>query len=114
MTKTTAASDAGALPATPNGAAMAAALAAAIGTAALGVLVLLGATRIYSAPTLYGPVGGLSTRSTVAVVVWLVAWWLLHRRWREREVSGAPMKWVWVLIALGTIAMFPPVWELLS
>lgn len=99
----------------PTGAAMAAILAAAIGSAALGVVVLLGAVGLYSAPAIYGPAGGLSTRSTLAVVAWLVAWALLHRRWAERDVAlervGA---WALALVLLGVLATFPPLWELLK
>lgn len=98
-----------------NGAAMAAILAAAIGSATLGVLVLLGAAGLYSAPALYAPAGGLSTRSTLAVVAWLVAWALLHRRWRDQDVPieriGA---WSLGLVALAVLANFPPVWALLK
>ena len=96
-----------------NGAAMAAILAAAIGSATLGVFVLLGAIGLYSAPAIYGPAGGLSTRSTLAVVAWLAAWALLHRRWPDRDVSlERVFAWSLTLVGLGVLANFPPVWAL--
>lgn len=98
-----------------NGAAMAAILAAAIGSATLGVLVLLGAARLYSAPAIYGPAGGLSTRSTLAVLVWLVAWAVLHRRWQNQDVASERIgAWSLALVALSVLANFPPVWALLK
>lgn len=99
----------------PNGAAMAAILAAAIGSAAFGVLVLLGATGVYSAPVLYAPAGGLSTRSTLAVVAWLLAWVALHRSWRDRTVPvGRVGTWAFALVFVSIVATFPPLWELLK
>lgn len=98
-----------------HGAAMAAILAGAIGSATLGVFVLLGAIGVYSAPAIYGPAGGLSTRSTLAVVAWLVAWALLHRRWAGRDVAVERVGlWSLVLVLLGVLATFPPVWALLK
>ena len=99
----------------PNGAAMAAILAAAIGSAAFGVIVLLGATGVFSAPVLYAPAGGLSTRSTLAVVAWLLAWVVLHRRWRDRTVSVSRVgAWSFSLVFASIAATFPPLWELLK
>jgi membrane associated rhomboid family serine protease len=99
----------------PNGAAMAAMLAAAIGSAAFGVLVLLGATGVYSAPVLYAPAGGLSTRSTLAVVAWLIAWFVLHRGWKDRTVSVSRVgAWTFSLVVASIAATFPPLWELLK
>jgi multisubunit Na+/H+ antiporter MnhG subunit len=98
-----------------TGAAAAAVLAAAIGSATLGLFVLLGATGVYSAPALYGPAGGLSTRSTLAVVAWLVAWAVLHLRWRGRSVALERVAgWSLALITAGVLATFPPLWALLK
>ena len=98
-----------------NGAAMAAVLGAGIGSFAMGAFVLANEAGIYAAPALYGPAGGLSGRSTFAVIVWLVAWTLLHARWRNRTVASAPVfGWTLLLIAAATVALFPPVWELFS
>lgn len=99
----------------PNGAAMAAFLAAGIGVFAVGLFVLLNEAGIFAAPALYGPAGGVSGRTTFALIVWLVAWGMLHARWKTREVAAGT---VWlatsVLSALGILATFPPVWALAS
>lgn len=98
----------------PNGAALAAMLAAGIGAFALGVLVLLNEAGLFTAPTLYAPTGGLSGRTTIALVVWLAAWALLHARWRRRDIVARRASiWVVVLVALAVVLTFPPVWELL-
>ena len=98
----------------PNGAGLAAVLAAGIGTLALGAFVLLNEAGVFAAPALYAPAGGLSGRATFAVVVWLAAWATLHARWREREMNVGPVSaWALLLIALGLLATFPPLWSLL-
>ena len=98
-----------------NGAALAAVLGAGIGSFAMGAFVIASEAGIYAAPSLYGPAGGLSGRSTFAVVVWLVAWAVLHARWRGRAVAAGPVfVWTLLLIALSAVALFPPVWELIA
>jgi hypothetical protein len=98
-----------------NGPALAASLAAGIGSFALGLVVILNEAGIYAAPSLYGPAGGVSGRTTLAVVIWLVAWAVLHRRWRARTLAGRGIeRWAAVLLALGLLFTFPPVWALVS
>ena len=97
-----------------NGAAMAAILAAGIGAFAMGLFVLANEAGIFSAPALYPPAGGLSGRSTMGVVVWLVAWGVLHARWRGRAIASGPVFGATLLlVAAAIVAMFPPLWELL-
>lgn len=96
-----------------NGAAMAAVLAAGIGAFAMGIFVIANEAGLFTAPSLYGPSGGLSGRSTFAVVVWLVAWGFLHGRWRGRDVNvGRVLSWTLALAALAVVLTFPPVWGL--
>lgn len=98
----------------PNGGALAAVLAAAMGSLAMGVLVILNEAGLLVAPSLYGPAGGLSGRSTFAVIAWLAAWGILHARWRDRQMETSPvLRWSLVLVGLGVIMTFPPVWSLL-
>lgn len=97
----------------PNGAALAAFLGAGFGAFAMGVFVILNEAGVFPAPTLYGPAGGVSGRTTLAVVSWLVGWGLLHLLWRRRQLRPRPVyATTLVLIALGVIASFPPVWGL--
>jgi hypothetical protein len=57
-----------------NGSAMAALLGGGIGAFAMGAVVLLNEAGIFAAPTLYAPAGGVSGRTTLATIVWLMAW----------------------------------------
>jgi multisubunit Na+/H+ antiporter MnhG subunit len=94
-----------------NGAAMAAILGAGIGGFAVGFFVILSELGIFSAPTLYAPAGGLSGRTTFAVVAWLIGWGILHSRWKNREIAeGAVFTGTLALIALGVLLTFPPFW----
>jgi hypothetical protein len=98
----------------PNGAALAAFLAAGIGGFATGLVVILNEAGLLVAPALYEPAGGVSGRTTLAVVLWLIAWAVLHRQWKDRQVES---RWVYpvtlVLTGLGVLLSFPPVWKLL-
>jgi hypothetical protein len=98
-----------------NGAAMAAALGAAIGAFAMGVFVLLNEAGLFAAPTLYGPAGGVTGRTTFAVVAWLAAWAVLHARWRSREIGTGRILWLTlILIGAGVLGTFPPLWAVFS
>jgi len=99
---------------TKNGPALAAFLAAGLGSLALGALVLLNEAGIYAAPTLYAPAGGLSGRTTIATLVWLVAWAVLHYVWRDRDLDPRAIHTVTLMMVLLAIAAtFPPLWALL-
>src|SRR5690606_12271005 len=96
---------------TKNGAAMAAVLAAGIGSFAVGFFVILNEAGVLAALSLCGPAGGVSGRTTFAAAAWLVAWLVAHRRWRDRQVDGRRvLAATLVLIALGLVLTFPPVW----
>lgn len=98
-----------------NGGALAAVLAGGIGAFAMGVIVLLNEAGLFAAPALYGPAGGVSGRTTLATVAWLVAWAVLHARWKARDIAPGPiLMWTVVLIVAGLVATFPPVWGLLG
>jgi hypothetical protein len=97
-----------------NGSAMAAFVGGGIGAFAMGAVVLLNEAGIFAAPTLYAPAGGVSGRTTLATIVWLIAWAVLHNRWTGREIAPGRIGAVTlILIALGVLATFPPVWGLL-
>ena len=93
---------------------MAAFLGGGIGAFAMGVVVLLNEAGIFAAPTLYAPAGGVSGLNTLATLVWLLAWAVLHNRWKSREIApGRAGAVTLILIALGALGTFPPVWGLL-
>jgi hypothetical protein len=93
---------------------MASFLGAGIGAFAMGVIVLLGEAGIFASPTLYAPAGGVSGRTTLATIVWLCAWALLHHRWKAREVAPRRIYLATLtLTILGILATFPPLWGLL-
>ncbi|MGH7712281.1 MAG: hypothetical protein ACREOG_13405 [Gemmatimonadaceae bacterium] len=98
-----------------NGAALAAFLAAGTGAFAIGLLVILNEAGLFAAPALYGPAGGVSGRTTFAVVIWLVAWLVLHARWKGRSIEPSRVhSFTFILILLGVLLSFPPVWALVS
>jgi hypothetical protein len=98
--------------ATVNGSAMAAFLAAGIGSFAMGAIVLLNEAGMFAAPALYAPAGGVSGRTTLATVAWLAAWELLHYRWKGRALeTGRVSALTLALLALGILATFPPAWR---
>ena len=101
----------------PNGPGAAAILAAGIGSAALGIFAVAGDAfpAINKLFTFYTPTGGLSGVSTTAVVVWLVAWFILSRRWATTTVALAKVNVIaFVLLAVGVLLTFPPVMDLLQ
>jgi hypothetical protein len=101
-------------PVEANGAAMASALAAGVGAFAMGLFVVLNEAGVFAAPTLYGPAGGVTGRTTFATLAWLAAWSVLHARWSAREVAaGRILALTLVLIGIGLLGTFPPLWRLL-
>ncbi len=97
-----------------NGAALASFLAAGIGAFSMGALVILNESKLFVAPTLYAPAGGVSGRTTIAALIWLIAWAVLHHRWKDRQVEARRVHAVTLLlIGLGILMTFPPVWKLL-
>ena len=97
-----------------NGAAVAALLAAGTGAFALGFIVILNETGLFVAPTLYEPAGGVSSRTALAAAIWLIAWAVLHSRWKSQSIESRGVNLLsWILIGLGIVLNLPPVWGLL-
>ena len=103
-----------ALVGTTNGAALAAVLGSGVGSVAMAGFVLLNEAGLFAAPTLYGPAGGVTGRTTFAAIVWLLTWGVLHARWKSRDVAPGPVfVSTVVLVVLAIIGTFPPMWALL-
>jgi hypothetical protein len=103
--------------ATPNGAAAAALLSAAIGAFALGVLALVGDAFAWAARALnlWNPTGPLSGVTSVAIAVWLVSWLALSRQWAHRQIDLARInRLAAVLFIAGLLLTFPPFMDLLQ
>jgi hypothetical protein len=101
----------------PNAPGAAAILAAGIGSAALGILALAGDAfpAVNRALTFYAPSGALSGVSTLAVIIWLVAWFGLARRWAKAAVQMSRVNMIsFALLAIGVLLTFPPVMDLLQ
>lgn len=99
---------------TTNGSALAAFLGAGIGAFALGALCILHEAGVFVAPSIYAPAGGLSGRVAIACLIWLVAWGGLHRQWNRRQLSApGVILTANILLGLGLLGTFPPVWGLL-
>ena len=105
-------------PLPANGPAAAAVMAAGIGCAALGIDTLLveaGPKFFDRALNLYNPVGPLAGKTIIAVLAFAISWIILGLGLKGRNVNF--QRWAliaFVLIAVGLIATFPPVFEFLA
>lgn len=100
----------------PNGPGAAAILAAGIGSFALGVFAFAGdaVPAVRSAFNFWAPTGPLSGVTLTAVVVWLVVWYGLSRRWGARDVNIAGVNAASFLMLIAALLLtFPPVMDLL-
>lgn len=98
-----------------NGPAAAAILAAGVGSFVLGLLTTLAAASepIKAALNWYAPAGSLTGKTSLAVLVWLVSWIILHVAWKDRELAfGRVFIGTLLLIGLGVLGTFPPIFEL--
>jgi hypothetical protein len=101
----------------PNGPGAAAILAAGIGCAVLGIVTLASelSDAVGKSLNFYGPVGPLSGKTTVTVIVWLVAWFVLSRLWRNKTVAmGGVNAAALILLGIGFLLTFPPFWAVLG
>ncbi|HET8684232.1 MAG TPA: hypothetical protein VFM54_20510 [Micromonosporaceae bacterium] len=98
----------------PEGPVSAAILAAGVGSLALGLFTTLAeASKGFKDWLQWSdPVGPLSGKTTLAVIVWLVSWvglhiWLRGRTYETRRALTIAL----VLIALGVLGTFPTFFE---
>jgi hypothetical protein len=79
----------------------------------MGLVSLLNAAGMLPVPTLYAPAGGVTGRTTLAVLIWLIAWAVLHSQWKDRDMeTGRAHTVTIVLTLLGILFAFPPLWAL--
>ena len=101
----------------PNGPVAAALLAGGIGAAALGIATILAAASEGFAQSLawIPAVGPLTGKSLVSVIVFFIAWLLLHLLFRGKEVNFNQIVTIsLVLLAIGLLGTFPPFFELFA
>lgn len=99
----------------PNGAAVAALLAAGIGSFTIGLLAFLGEVSgpVHDFLPWVKAVGPLSGKVFLTLIAWVVAWVALHVTLFRRDVRID----LWSLVAaaltaLGILLMLPPFWGL--
>ena len=101
----------------PNGPGAAAILAAGIGCAAMGILAFAGdaSDAIGKFLNFYNPTGTLSGVTTLAIVAWLVCWFVLNRLWAHSNVAIAKINALaFILLLIGFLLTFPPFMDLLQ
>jgi hypothetical protein len=101
----------------PNGEAAAALLAAGIGCLTLGGVTTLAAasTGIANSLKFVTAVGPLSGKTSIAVVVWLLAWVGLAFALNKRQVDFTRFFVIaLVLVGLGLMGTFPPFYDLFA
>jgi hypothetical protein len=103
-------------PTIPNGSGAAAMLAAAIGSFVLAIIAFAGdkSVSIKNSLNFYKPTGPLSGVTTVAIVVWFLAWVFLEWRWGKRTVAIRRINRVSLaMLVLSILLTFPPIVDLL-
>ena len=103
----------------PNGPAAAALLAGGIGSVVMGFVTLLVEYNtkgpFATAMTWTKPVGPLSGKSSLAIIAFFVSWAILHYVWKDKETNFNQIATIaLVLLIIGLILTFPPVWPLLG
>ena len=95
----------------PNGPVAAALVAGGIGAAVIGLMTVLAeaSAAINTALTWSVPVGALSGKTGVGVIVFFLAWVVLHFMYRGKNVDFNKFATVaFVLLAIGLLFTFPP------
>jgi len=100
-----------------NGPAAAAMLAGGIGSAAMGLITLIYEIDDKSAFSKSmgwsKAVGGLSGKSSWAIIIFFVSWIILHYIWKDKDTDFARISSIAIgLFVVGLLGTFPPVWHL--
>ncbi len=97
-----------------KGTAAAALISAGIGSMFLGIFTTgaVLSAGLKDVLNLYNPTGPLSGKSTFAIVIWLVTWWILNNMWKDKEYDiDKAYKIFMILLGIGIVLTFPPVFE---
>ena len=97
---------------TPNGPAAAALIASGIGCFTIGLFTTIAEynTPVKNALNWYNPTGPLSGKVGVGIIVWLIAWLILHLALKNKDPKIKTVAtWAFLLIALGFALTFPPI-----
>jgi hypothetical protein len=97
-------------PDKPEGPIAAAILAGGVGCLSLGVLTTLSeaSTGFNNWLNWYSPVGPLSGKTTLTVIIWLVAWVGLHLAYRRTAYeTRRALTIALILVGLGVLGTFP-------
>lgn len=102
-----------------NGPAAAALLAGGMGSAAIGIITLIyeldDQSGFSQSMTWYKPVGGLSGKSSWAIIIFFISWAILHFVWKDKDTNFARISSLAIaLLFVGLIGTFPPFWQLLK
>ena len=102
-----------------NGPVSAALLAGGIGSAAMGLITLayeINDKSAFAKSMAWNKgVGGLSGKSTLSIIIFFVAWAVLHYLWKDKETDFARISSIAIaLLVVGLLGTFPPVWNLLK
>jgi hypothetical protein len=101
----------------PNGPAAAALLAGGIGAAVLGVVTTLSevSTSISNSLNWTRPVGPLSGKVGVTVILYVISWLALGFAWKGKNVNFSQIATIaFILLAIGLLGTFPPVFDLIA
>ena len=98
-----------------NGKAAAALLAGGIGALIMGLMTTLSEAIASLGPALnwYNPVGPLSGKTTLTVIIWLIVWSILGSQWKDKDVDFDKIFMIsMILLLVGILFTFPPFFEL--
>jgi hypothetical protein len=103
----------------PNGPVAAALLAGGIGSAVMGIATLaneVAPKSAFSVSLVWSKaVGGLSGKAGLSIIASFVAWAILYFLLKDKETKFEQMALIaLVLLIVGLIGTFPPVWHLLG
>lgn len=99
------------------GAASAAFIASGIGCFLIGLLTTLAelSPGLKTALTWSATVGPLSGKTGVGVIAWVISWVVLHRLLQDKNTDfGKALTVTLILLGLGLLLTFPPLFQLLA